>query len=64
MINQRVKEFLDDNIVGAFVLNQSEVINEAEVLKLINGADSVIRTIVDDTLVIFSPEAINIVEHL
>lgn len=64
MMNQRVKEFLDDNIVGAFVLNHEKVIKEAEVLRLINNADAVIRTIVDDALVIFSRKAIDIVEHL
>lgn len=64
MMNERVKEFLEDNIVGAFVLNHEKVINEVEVLRLINDADGVIRTIVDDALVICSSDAINIVEHL
>lgn len=64
MMNKRVKEFLEDNIAGAFVLNHEKVINEVEVLKLINDADGVIRTIVDDALVICSSDAINIVEHL
>lgn len=64
MMNKRVKEFLEDNIAGAFVLNHEKVINEVEVLKLINDADGVIRTIVDDELVICSSDAINIVEHL
>lgn len=64
MMNKRVKEFLDDNIVGAFVLNHEKVIKEAEVLRLINNADAVIKTIVDDALVIFSRKAIDIVEHL
>lgn len=64
MMNKRVKEFLEDNIVGAFVLNHEKVINEVEVLRLINDADGVIRTIVDDALVICSSDAIDIVEHL
>lgn len=63
-MNKRVKEFLEENIVGAFVLNHESVINEAEVLKLINDSDAVIRTIVDDALVICRAEAIDIVEHL
>lgn len=64
MMDERVKEFLEDNIVGTFVLNQKKVINEVEVLRLINDADGVIRTIVDDALVICSSDAIDIVEHL
>lgn len=64
MMNERVKEFIEENYSGCFVLNHASVINEAEVLKLINDADGVIRTIVDDALVICSSEAIDIVEHL
>lgn len=64
MMNERVKEFIEGSFSGVFVLNHEKVIKEAEVLRLINGADAVIRTIVDDALVIFSPEAIDIVEHL
>lgn len=64
MINQRVKEFLEENYIGCFVLNKNEVIGEDKVMELINDSDAVIRTIVDDSLVICSSEAIDIVEHL
>lgn len=64
MMNERVKEFIEESYGGCFVLNHEKVINEVEVLRLINDADGVIRTIVDDALVICSPEAIDIVEHL
>ncbi len=64
MINKRVKEFIEENYSGCFVLNQQGVIKEVEVLKLINDAEGVIRTIVDDALVICRAEAIDIVEHL
>ena len=64
MINQRVREFIEENYIGCFVLNKNEVIGEDKVMELINDADGVIRTIVDDALVICSAEAIDIVEHL
>ncbi len=64
MINKRVREFLEESCSNLFVLNQQGVIKEVEVLRLINDADAVIRTIVDDALVICRAEAIDIVEHL
>lgn len=64
MMNERVKEFIEENYIGCFVLNKNEVISEDKVMELINDSDAVIRTIVDDALVICSSEAIDIVEHL
>lgn len=64
MMNERVKEFLEENFVEDFVLNKKEVISESELIELINDADNVIRTIVDDALVICSSNSIDIVEYL
>lgn len=64
MMNERVKEFIEENFIGDFVLNKEEVINEIELMELVAGADAVIRTIVDNALVICRAEAIDIVEHL
>lgn len=64
MMNERVKEFIEESYGGCFVLNHEKVIKEVELLKLINNSEAVIRTIIDDALVICSPEAIDIVEHL
>lgn len=64
MINKRVKDFLEESCSNLFVLNQQGVIKEVEVIELINDSDGVIRTIVDDALVICSANSIDIVEHL
>ncbi|MDU2123446.1 MAG: hypothetical protein E7E64_13005 [Clostridium celatum] len=64
MINKRVKEFLEESCSGCFVLNHDRVVYEEHVRELINDADGVIRTIVDDALVICSANSIDIVEHL
>ncbi|MDU5261346.1 MAG: hypothetical protein E6176_02830 [Clostridium celatum] len=64
MISERVREFLEENYIGCFVLNHKKVINEDEVMELINNADGVIRTIADDALVICSANSTDIVEHL
>lgn len=64
MISERAREFIEESCSGCFVLNHKKVINEDEVMELINDADGVIRTIVDDALVICRAEAIDIVEHL
>ena len=64
MISERVREFLEENYIGCFVLNHKKVINEDEVMELINDSDAVIRTIADDALVICRAEAIDIVEHI
>ena len=64
MISERVREFIEESRSGCFVLNHDRVINEVEVMELINDSDGVIRTIVDNALVICRAEAIDIVEHL
>ncbi|MBS4956591.1 MAG: hypothetical protein KHZ99_06040 [Clostridium sp.] len=64
MISERVREFIEESCSGCFVLNHDRVINEVEVMELINDSDGVIRTIVDNALVICRAEAIDIVEHL
>ena len=64
MMNERVKEFIEENFVEDFVLNKKEVISESELIELINDADNVIRTIVDNALVICRAEAIDIVEYI
>lgn len=63
-MNKRVKEFIEENFIGDFVLNKKEVISEIELIEMISRADAVIRTIVDDALVICSSNSIDIVEHL
>ena len=63
-MNKRVKEFIEENFIGDFVLNKNEVISEIELIEMISRADNVIRTIVDNALVICRAEAIDIVEHL
>lgn len=64
MISERVREFLEESCSGLFILNHESVINEDKVMELINYSDAVIRTIVDDALVICRAETIDIVEHL
>lgn len=64
MINERVREFIEENYSGCFVLNHEKVINEEKVIELINDADAVIRTIVDDALVIYKSGICNVIEYI